>query len=385
MEYRDYTRARNIEVSNAEVSLSAINELIRELDLWYLGDALLTMKSRLSQWPNITSPVEQYYLLQFHPLLCGILTFHVILYLHELGNSFANERFMLGMAHFYNLVRQQEDCPIRAWVDMDLMIEFQSKRYILFGETPRTTDECYGKTCLAAGYSAAALFSNNRRKGAPLASTRERRKLKASPLVKIFREPYIGGRVLGSTTYDIEKLPKSQIEHDREDRPKKTKRQARTDRLSPLEFLKSFQHALTVEFPHLLFNYVRLHMHSLELLRDLRQRLHTDLQALVGDSYNEEMKKKVSSMCFHIVSITADFRRFTGVTPMQWKEGRVTVIRESRKALEDIIEKVGGVVSEELVEALKGENADRPMEAGLLFLERYGSVLATNENKVPRD
>ena len=223
------------------------------------------------------------------------------------------------------------------------------------------------------------VFSHNRRDKVPKATTRERRGLKVSPLLDIFEEPYFKGNALGSTTYEIEKLINSQNEGDRGKKPKKAPRPDNARKLSPLGFLKTFQDTLARLLPYLHFNYLQLLIHGQELQCDLRDRLHADFQALIGDSYNEEMKRKIPSWCAHVIAITADYGPATGFTQMQWIEGRATVIEESRKALEKVIEKAGGVVSKGLVDALKGENSGKQTEAGLLFLEKYGRILSTDE------
>ena len=124
MDYKHSTQTPSTKVPTTRLSMGSIDKLIMILDFWYLGDAMLPMRS------NTTSSTEQFYLLRSHPLLCGIMSFHVILKLHDIGISFANERCMLTIAHFYNLVRQQKSSLTKVWRDMDLMIELQSKEYL---------------------------------------------------------------------------------------------------------------------------------------------------------------------------------------------------------------------------------------------------------------
>ena len=68
-----------------------LQNICRSINEWILEDALLAKKKKVTvAWGSLEDPSEAYYLLKRHPILCGVLAFHVVLKLQETGVVLVN-------------------------------------------------------------------------------------------------------------------------------------------------------------------------------------------------------------------------------------------------------------------------------------------------------
>ena len=380
VEYQAFVKKCKDVPSWAKLNAGSISYFEKLIDAFVLKDALISQKKKHKNWSETSSPIDNYYLLNRHPLLCGIFSFQIIMGLHHIGVGLAGGWGTMFIAHFYNAMKQQKEFPIKAWTDMDLMLAFNTEEHVFLGEAPKTMEDCFKKFCLMMGISAAS-FSNRRRAKTALASQRGPRGLKdMSPIIKLFRGPYLESSSLDYTTRNIEELLNSQGEGNQTKTSKKIRRLDRSSRLSPLDFLQTLRHALNREMPSLLFDYVQLHMHSQTLLNDLKHRLHNEFRTLIGDEYNET-ESDLPFLCVYVVQIAANVTLRSSVTRAQWAKGRTTVIKEASEALDDLVQNVGGKVGARSMVWLMDETRSKPTEAGALYLEEYGSILTGQVEK----
>lgn len=114
---------------------------------------------------------EPFRLLRQYPLLCGLFMFALKTRFQEVGVAFCNAwGSLLYTGHLYNAARQEKMLS-KCWKDMELLIMLQSPEKFFVGNRPQGLEEYLKRFLLSMGYSATA-FASNRRRNAPIASSR---------------------------------------------------------------------------------------------------------------------------------------------------------------------------------------------------------------------
>ena len=363
-----------------------LDQFVSWMKSMVLHDVLIQVKKKHGNWSEAASSVENWYFLSRHPLICGIFSAHIIMNANEFGSALADGWGTVFIAHFYNAMRQQTESPTsKSWVDMDLMIAFNTEEHLFLGEAPKTMDSCFKKFCLMMGISATS-FTNRRRAQVNIASKRGARGLKhASPLVKLLKGPYVERQPLDYTTRNIEELLNVQadIANAAAESSKALRRLDRSSRLSPLAFLQTLRQALERELPALLFDHVLLFMHGQTLLSDLKSRLRNEFRTLIGGAYSES-EIHLPFLCVFVVQIAANFMMGSGNTRAQWPTCRAKVLKEASEALDDVSRKVGASVHARTVQYFTDKTSDKLTEAGKRYIADYASII-NRESPTSRD
>ena len=381
VDYEDYTESHSYLPAWESANPNLVSDFRSDIEMFALGDFFLYMKREYGGWLDVSSPMEEFHLLKRHPMFCGTLSFYIILNLHHVGVALAEGWGIMSVAHFYNTMRQQKEVPIKVWRDMELMIAFQTEEHVFLGEAPKMMKDCFKKMCLMTGLSATA-FVKTRRKATPSVSKRGPRGLRdASPLVEFLNGSYLGGTSLDYATRNIEELLNLQSEKPQTSSSKHNRQLASSNRLSPEDFLETLHDALNSELPALLFNYIQLTLSARILINDLTHRLDHELQALLYDGYIE---KSGSDLCFDIVSIVADLCT-PFVTYARWTEGQRTVIEETSKVLNELIDEIGNQVCAQSIGFLVDADTKKATDAAHLHFETHSTIWAGIARQVQED
>ena len=111
LEHGVYTKSCTNQPSWAKTNARAIGDFTMDIYMWVLNDAFLQMKREYGGWLDVSSSSEEFHLLNRHPILCGILSFYIILSLYYIGVALAEGWGIMSMAHLYNTMRQQQNSP----------------------------------------------------------------------------------------------------------------------------------------------------------------------------------------------------------------------------------------------------------------------------------
>lgn len=248
---------------------------------------------------------EPFRLLKQYPLLCGLWSFAIQMDAHELGIVFANAwGSIMYASHLYNATRQ-EKLLLKAWKDMELIIALQSTERLFVGNTPNDLEAYLKRFLLSMGYSP-TVFASNRRRNAPIASTRGPRGLsELCSAGTLFKGRYCNNE--HSVTWTNESMrpiieAKMEDDSDREDSEKKRSSKVKTavtgslirrpKRISKtipaVDFLRDLAHALHAETLELSVDYLRLHRSCWILLRKVNEACKPQLLEKIGAGYLEK-------------------------------------------------------------------------------------------------
>lgn len=287
-EYFAFSRsiqAPNTWVKENEAGLHGLYESTQE---WIMKDRLQYIKQTLNL-PSAHTYSQQYYLLERHPILCGIFAFSLILDFQELGIVLANAWGMTYSAHLYNALRQK-NMPIGPWPDMELMIKIHTPERVFVGEAPKDIQDCFKQVCLWMGAAPDAFAPNRRPSRSIFTAKKGPRALKDSSLMaRIFRARYCYQGCTAVTMYNIEELLN---EMAREKVPRQAarsiqRRWERSLKLNPIQLLQTLKVSISSELPNLLFDYFAMNQQCLTLLREIRTRFDAQFFKFVGPEYLE--------------------------------------------------------------------------------------------------
>lgn len=219
-------------------------------------------------------------LLSRHPVLCGLICFHLQLDLYVEGAAVSDMAYVTVTAvHAYNLLRQQRPhlCQ-RRWLDLGLLVQMYTAKWIFAGGIPTTKRQCHTQWLITRNMlvTSHARPSNRVRERRIRSLSRhrlpichnlvgldlERNHKHFDDLAKRFDMLLTVGRrsmrpiALGSTT-DAELW----------------KRFNRDSRLSPLELLAELERQLDGELTELLFDHLGLVERCLNLDQQLQAKV----------------------------------------------------------------------------------------------------------------
>ena len=199
------------------------DRLIWVIETWTICDPLLDARHVFAAKSiNAIPPGEPHYLLLHHPVLCGILSFHINFMLTWIGLEIAEVSGTMNVLHLYNALRGKVPCQHRscidgsalkggaedmvsgtkddeksakdgsekhasedgeeglAWPDMDLVINFHTEKKLFIGGMPTQLRDCYSQLTLVMGWPIAA-YAANPRSRQKLPFNKARRTLRAYP------------------------------------------------------------------------------------------------------------------------------------------------------------------------------------------------------------
>ncbi|KAL9003821.1 MAG: hypothetical protein Q9188_003322 [Gyalolechia gomerana] len=286
-------------------------EMLGVIDSWVLRDVIAERRRKIKM--NVRVPeAEPLSLLKQYPLICGLFAFALKARYQELCIAFANAwGSILYTGHLYNAVRQ-ENLLSRMWMDMEIIIPLQSPEVFFVGNSPSSLEEYDRRFMLTIGVSATA-FASNRRKNAPLASTKGPRSLKElGPVWKLFGGRYCNNdRAVAFTSESIKPIIESKLDDDDDERgaastsdaqrattiraARKTKiaksgsllrkRKRNPSSIQALDFLEDITKALHAEGFELSLDYLQMHRTCWRLLRHVNEKCKPKLLEMYGGGY----------------------------------------------------------------------------------------------------
>ncbi|KAE8328063.1 hypothetical protein BDV39DRAFT_204464 [Aspergillus sergii] len=292
---------------------------------------------------------EPFNLWRSHPLLCGLITYHLKIRFQEASVAFVNAwGSLLYTYHFYNAARQEKLLQ-GEWLDMDLIMGLQDGVFM--------------------GYSEFA-YARDKRRISPQASTRGPRGLQGlAPVAQMFRARYCDGS--GQTEWtraDIEKVvPKSKWTDDgnglsestqhlslswngRKQQPSSYSTEGDTHRqLNTVELLERLRNALQGETLELSFPYLALYRMCWLLLRRIDERCRQDLQNMFGFEYIEH-ENELPFVVGYILMVATETRQVGNLLkPRKSDQAAGKLLAETTSVMEGYI-KFGGNFSCRLLE-----------------------------------
>ena len=205
--------------------------------------------------------------------------------------------------HLYNAIRQ-EKLLSKSWKDMELLFALQSTEYFFVGDAPKDVDGYLKRFLLSMGYSA-ALFANNRRKNATVASQRGPKGLSdLCAAGALFKGRYCRNEhAVTWTRESIKPIVQAKMEDDGgEEAPGKRSTKVKTAVSGSLirrskktgasipttDFLEDLANALHAETLELSVDYLRIHRFCWMLLRQINDACKPRLLEMFSAGYLEK-------------------------------------------------------------------------------------------------
>lgn len=259
---------------------------------WGIQDFFATNKVKGSE----KIPVRPFWMLQNHPVLCGLMEFRLNLLLQEAGETLVTAwGTAIYPAHLYNACRQSAELQ-QTWEDMEYLIKIHSPNRIFVGAPPTEAPDYLKRFALALGASAVN-FARNRRPGGRdliVPSKKGPRGLKTtSPVRDIFRQRYVYDGPIALSTPNIVAMVSVASKAERTSAPSVDMADfARTmlvqRQYSTLQLLTAVREGVAAEELHLVFDYMGLHQRCHKMLRQLQTHLQHDLVQYFGSDYIED-------------------------------------------------------------------------------------------------
>ncbi|CAK1366228.1 unnamed protein product [Cercospora beticola] len=159
----DYLRlSKNRRIDTWAPTNDEVLRMIKETaNFWVLDDIMTNLPLPV---PEGAPKMPSFYLLKNHPVLAGLLLFHLNLRVQDAGISLCNAwGSVLYPAHLYNACQQSAGLTA-PWRDIEYMIETHSAKRLFVGAPPSEPSDYLKRFVLALGGSAAT-FARNRRPG----------------------------------------------------------------------------------------------------------------------------------------------------------------------------------------------------------------------------
>ncbi|KAM3417680.1 hypothetical protein BST61_g5916 [Cercospora zeina] len=288
-------------------ALRMIKETAKE---WALEDTIAGLWLPL---PKGAPKMESFYLLKNHPVLAGLLVFHLNVRLQEAGITCNAWGSVLYPAHLYNACQQSGglDAP---WRDIEYMIETHAAKRLFVGVPPSEASDYIERFVFALGGSASN-FARNRRPGGGhsliVQSKKGPRGLKTTtPVRDTFESRYVGGEsqaVLSKA--NLVAMLSVAMKSRRTSLPgldMKALLAQVTDQpdLTQIQVLQVVREGVAGEEHHLVFDYIGLHFRGYKLLRMLHTHLSGQLAQYFGPNSieNESELPFIIGYVFEIVA-----------------------------------------------------------------------------------
>lgn len=233
--------------------------------------------------------VVDYALYKAHPMLCGVLVFHLNLRMQELGLILMNAWGTgLYAAYMYNAIQQDAAEMDVSWPDMDKLIELHSEERLFYGQRPTDHEDSFKKICLATGIAASA-FAGGAKFPKRMKKNKEARGLEEQSVIsKVYRKRYCHGETVDLSTANIQAVlddlagKKAAAEAGSKRMRKKFKR---TQKLTPLQMLTALQERLVDEEQSLKFDYIGMNSRTIQLFQLTKQAVDPQMMSKFGPNY----------------------------------------------------------------------------------------------------
>ncbi|KAI4124713.1 MAG: hypothetical protein LQ338_004661 [Usnochroma carphineum] len=358
-------------------------EMLGVVDSWVLRDVVAERRGKIKMHVRIPD-AEPFFLLRQYPLLCGLFAFALKARYQELCVAFANAwGSIMYTGHLYNAVRQ-EKLLRRAWKDMEIAITLQSPEVFFVGDSPSSLEEYGRRFMLCIGVSASA-FSSNRRRNAPVASTKGPRSLKVlGPVWKLFGGRYCNNdRDVGLTSESIKPIIETKLDDEDEDearneeskrvlQPRSVARKAKlaksgsliTGRTSnpgaipAVDFLQDIAYALHAEGFELSLDYLLLHRTCWRFLRQVNERCKPKLLEMYGGGYLDKEGQLPLVVGYIFDAATETSKLANQLLPKRTEGATSRLLLTAAEAIRDYFSKGGDDVQAQVLRELHGYNID---------------------------
>ncbi|KAL4970641.1 uncharacterized protein BDV14DRAFT_54 [Aspergillus stella-maris] len=279
----------------------AMNGLVQRIGLWVHDDPMRPIKEKYGVWKE----ADKFKLPKGHPLLCGLVVYHIKTFYQEIAITFAGAwGSIMYSAHLYNALEMEKRVN-NLWIDMELVMAWHEEIFV--GSRPTDPEGYMKKFNLSTGLSASA-FARNRRRTTRLPESKSGPK-GIQPLANVshmFHERYCDGtRKAGFSETDIKNLldnGKWNNEWEEEEGDEKTisltrtlrtksstlkKNLLSTRRLPPSDLLLVLRNTIQSEAPELSFDYLALHRMCWRLFKALHKECDSIFRSLFGFQYME--------------------------------------------------------------------------------------------------
>lgn len=168
---------------------SIYSGLFKVIHDWLEEDCIGSRIKKLAP-SRAASPGGDFRLLRQHPLVCGLLAFHLHSEYHSAGVIYANVMgVVLHTSHLYNTIQQEGSCSA-SWPDLDLMVHMQSEERVFVGGKPDSAEDYLKRFCLCMGYSAEQFATNRRLRRSVVAARGPRLLATEGDLSQILHDHY---------------------------------------------------------------------------------------------------------------------------------------------------------------------------------------------------
>ena len=336
---------------------------INTIDSRVLNDPIYALAERLVSEHGGCTP-EPFALLKKHPLLCGLLSFDVLMepQADQLANLVNPCGAILICAHLVNAIEQEGHLGT-PWYEMDLAIGYQTPEHMFFGSLPTSFGQYRNRLALALGCST-ALFSRDMRKSGPIMSKRTARSLECrTPVFKLLNqfhyqdagidlaqvEVYLN-RVFESDDTATDSTNTASFGVREKAIPKagrKSLRDLNTSMLKPEELLLAIEYAMEQEISILHFDWLLLHRQCWTLLQRLEAKIGDMIAAVFGKDWKGK-ENNISKLGAFILLDAADQAKAAEQMQKQYP---------GRKQINRMFE-MAGEVAEEFLRELEREREE---------------------------
>ncbi|KAJ3293169.1 hypothetical protein HK104_004683 [Borealophlyctis nickersoniae] len=276
------------------------------IDFWCVKDAVAIARLAGHKDKNLLSyfPEEPFFLLKRHPWLCGMMQFQVRLMAQETGLTLAGAwGSILYVGHLYEACKYSNVMEGKIWKDMEWVMEKHGKerlfrgKFIGRGKGVRNRGTPRGPSALEENSPVSLMFREHKgqlRKTAFMAAMVE--------------------RVLQETITST--LP-----------PKLRIQWARNQTMTPLQFLIRLRAGLLAERERIRFDYIKMHVRCMAILRDLHAAVDKTFTRAFGPEYfeNETQLGSVVGWVFLMASGSDLARQRMKIRDTQWQSRIMSV------------------------------------------------------------
>lgn len=289
-------------------------------------------------------------LLRHHPMLCGMLRFHIERLLHYIGLRMCNEWMsVIPVLHLYNAARQS-GCLSRPWNDLDQIVNIFGASYIYVGDPP-TSEEQYASRLLAAHGLPPSVARREMRKKDNVRSISLVQQIQTSrtagrllqirsPLLTVIRERYRvakkkqGGTILHEVEVAMDSIP--ELTHISDESTALIVQRWKRERIvTPVGLLRLVREGVRLEDFELHFDFCEMNRRCLELLRRIRD------FAKEEHGNNAFMNTCSDNLNLYVVAQMVLFQG-RAVRGSADSKTEMMLLKAAAKRMDDLIEREGG-------------------------------------------
>ncbi|KAF1345901.1 hypothetical protein BDV97DRAFT_405442 [Delphinella strobiligena] len=356
-----------------ETEIKAIHTCV---ETWIVQDPLLEVRRGAEEQVGSGPKGEKLHgFLLRHPILCGLIMFHLNLRMQYIGQALVNQWYdVQQMAFLYNLVTQVPGMNL-TWHDMDAFIKIHGESRIFVGNRLNNAAESLNRLeIVTVGISSVAKFASDSQNRSRTHRPDGKAKLlePTTTAANLFRARYVANdrkRNVGIGNIDIllDKLSQQSSsgarsnEHALSD-PQKLLQQkwSNAHNIGILQHLTVIKTKLFEEEPVILFNYFGMHKRSIELLRLIKVKEHYKFVQYFTERYmpDDTLISNLVLLIHHVARGSAQASRQLGIAGAN--DRAVSRIVASRgQVIQQYLQKNGDVACKELRVFCKNKSQDQ--------------------------